>query len=136
MKACDIAPCHIRRAVVSRASQVVPARIRVHQRLSFTLSEGIRPRRYGFHKEAAGGTDAEGQKKARLVEIFGHWTDMVTDLIRATPEEDVLRRDIFDRPPIFKWTQARPWAIRTRVAQLLRCRGAWPCWAAQGTRCD
>ena len=32
---------------------------------------------------------------------------MVTDLIRATPEDDVLRRDIFDRPPIFKWTQAR-----------------------------
>ncbi len=30
---------------------------------------------------------------------------MVTDLIRATPEDDVIRRDIFDRPPIFKWTQ-------------------------------
>ena len=41
------------------------------------------------------------------MDIFGHWTDMVTDLIRATPEEDVLRRDIFDRPPIFKWTQVR-----------------------------
>lgn len=64
-------------------------------------------RRYGFHKEPAGGKDTEGQKKARLLDIFGHWTDMVTDLIRATPEEDVLRRDIFDRPPIFKWTQAR-----------------------------
>ena len=32
---------------------------------------------------------------------------MVTDLIRATPEEDVIRRDIYDRPPIFKWTQVR-----------------------------
>jgi hypothetical protein len=30
---------------------------------------------------------------------------MVTDLIRATPEEDVLRRDIYDRPPIFRWTK-------------------------------
>jgi hypothetical protein len=70
-------------------------------------------RRYGFHKEPAGGKDSEGRKKARLLEIFGHWTDMVTDLIRATPEEDVLRRDIFDRPPIFKWTQVprgRRWA--------------------------
>lgn len=63
--------------------------------------------RYGFHKESAGGVDTEGQKKARLLDIFGHWTEMVTDLIRATPEDDVLRRDIFDRPPIFKWTQAR-----------------------------
>jgi zeaxanthin epoxidase len=32
---------------------------------------------------------------------------MVTDLIAATPEEDVLRRDIFDRPPMFKWTAGR-----------------------------
>ncbi|KAK9843651.1 hypothetical protein WJX81_001154 [Elliptochloris bilobata] len=62
---------------------------------------------YGFHKECAGGKDPEGRKKARLLDIFGHWTDMVTDLIRATPEDDVLRRDIFDRPPIFKWTQGR-----------------------------
>ena len=61
--------------------------------------------RYAFHKEAAGGKDEEGCKKDRLVQIFGHWTDMVTDLIRATPEEDVIRRDIYDRPPIFKWTE-------------------------------
>ena len=62
--------------------------------------------RYGFHKEKAGGKDPEGAQKDRLLEIFGHWTDMVTDLIKATPEPDVLRRDIFDRPPIFKWTGA------------------------------
>ncbi|BDA47131.1 Zeaxanthin epoxidase, chloroplastic [Coccomyxa sp. Obi] len=62
---------------------------------------------YGFHKEPAGGEDPEGGKKARLLQIFGHWTDMVTDLIRATPEEDVIRRDIYDRPPIFKWTEGR-----------------------------
>ena len=24
---------------------------------------------------------------------------------RATPQADVLRRDIFDRPPVFKWTK-------------------------------
>lgn len=26
-------------------------------------------------------------------------------MCRATPECDVLRRDIFDRPPVFKWTK-------------------------------
>ncbi|KXZ43514.1 hypothetical protein GPECTOR_88g457 [Gonium pectorale] len=62
---------------------------------------------YGFHKEPAGGTDAEGTRKARLLEIFGHWNDNVVDLIKATPEEDVLRRDIFDRPPIFTWAKGR-----------------------------
>ena len=58
---------------------------------------------YGFHEEPAGGEDAEGGKKARLLSIFGGWTDQVTDLLRATREDDVLRRDIYDRPPIFKW---------------------------------
>jgi zeaxanthin epoxidase len=62
---------------------------------------------YGFHREPAGGTDAPGERKKRLMEIFGHWCDMVTDLIEATPEEDVLRRDIYDRPPIFQWTDGR-----------------------------
>jgi hypothetical protein len=41
---------------------------------------------YGFHKEPAGGDDAEGRRKERLLEIFGHWTDDVVDLIKATPE--------------------------------------------------
>jgi zeaxanthin epoxidase len=62
---------------------------------------------YGFHKEPAGGSDEDGKKKDRLLQLFGHWSDNVTDLIRATPEEDVLRRDIFDRAPVFKWTDGR-----------------------------
>ncbi len=28
---------------------------------------------YAFHKEAAGGEDTEGQRKARLLRLFGHW---------------------------------------------------------------
>lgn len=68
---------------------------------------GGRMQWYGFHREPAGGDDAPGARKERLLQIFGHWSDMVTDLIKATPEEDVLRRDIYDRPPIFKWVQGR-----------------------------
>lgn len=62
---------------------------------------------YGFHREAAGGTDAPNQRKARLMEIFGHWCDNVVDLIQATPENEILRRDIYDRPPIFSWGKGR-----------------------------
>ena len=80
-------------------------------------------RRYGFHKEPAGGKDKEGMQKERLLDIFGHWTDMVTDLIKATPENDVLRRDIFDRPPIFKWTGA---LARTCAAGLPRMHSSRP----------
>ncbi len=62
---------------------------------------------YAFHCEPAGGKDAEGTRKSRLLQIFGHWCDDVTDLIRNTPEEDVLRRDIYDRPPIMTWSKGR-----------------------------
>lgn len=62
---------------------------------------------YAFHKEPADGTDAPGRCKHRLMEIFGSWTHLVTDLIKATKEEDILRRDIYDRPPIFKWADGR-----------------------------
>lgn len=45
----------------------------------------------------AGGKDEPNRQKERLLSIFGDWADAVTDLIRATPEADVLRRDIYDR---------------------------------------
>ncbi len=31
----------------------------------------------------------------------------MVDLIKATPEEDVLRRDIYDRAPMFMWSKGR-----------------------------
>ncbi|GAB4819653.1 hypothetical protein N2152v2_006699 [Parachlorella kessleri] len=63
---------------------------------------------YAFHKEPPGmAGDKEGCRKQRLVELFGGWSHMVLDLIRATPEEDILRRDIYDRAPIFKWSEGR-----------------------------
>eukprot|EP00879_Flechtneria_rotunda_P018325 GHRR01019222.1.p1 GENE.GHRR01019222.1~~GHRR01019222.1.p1 ORF type:complete len:467 (+),score=165.34 GHRR01019222.1:176-1576(+) len=63
---------------------------------------------YGFHEEAADGEDPPGSsRKARLLEIFGHWCSDVTDLIKATPEDDILRRDIYDRAPIFSWARGR-----------------------------
>jgi zeaxanthin epoxidase len=62
---------------------------------------------YAFNREPAGGEDEPGRKKERLMRLFGHWNDNVTELIMATPEDDVLRRDIYDRPPIFKWVDGR-----------------------------
>ncbi|GAX73162.1 hypothetical protein CEUSTIGMA_g615.t1 [Chlamydomonas eustigma] len=62
---------------------------------------------YAFHKEAAGGSDVPGSRKARLLHLFGAWNDNVVDLIKATPEDDILRRDIYDRPPIFQWSDGR-----------------------------
>lgn len=46
-------------------------------------------------------------KKARLLKIFEGWCDNVIDLLVATDEDAILRRDIYDRPPTFNWGKGR-----------------------------
>nr|UQV25530.1 zeaxanthin epoxidase [Heracleum moellendorffii] len=62
---------------------------------------------YAFYNEPAGGTDKENGKKERLLQIFGGWCDNVIDLLTATDEEAILRRDIYDREPTFNWGKGR-----------------------------
>ncbi|CAM6090561.1 unnamed protein product [Calypogeia fissa] len=62
---------------------------------------------YAFYNEPAGGVDRPGGRKERLLEIFGEWCDGVVDLLLATPEEHILRRDIYDRIPILTWSKGR-----------------------------
>ncbi|GAB2255380.1 hypothetical protein Droror1_Dr00009158 [Drosera rotundifolia] len=62
---------------------------------------------YAFHKEPPGGVDGPSGKKHRLLQIFGHWCDNVVDLIMATDEEAILRRDIYDRTPKLDWGRGR-----------------------------
>ncbi|KAK9678543.1 hypothetical protein RND81_11G218200 [Saponaria officinalis] len=62
---------------------------------------------YAFYNEAPGGVDAPNGKKQRLLEIFGGWCDNVVDLLLATDEEAILRRDIYDRTPSFNWGKGR-----------------------------
>ena len=91
---------------------------------------------YAFHNEPAGGSDkpdgnlsffflndvimlyiiysrfvnfldSVSGKKERLLEIFGGWCDNVVDLLVATNEDAILRRDIFDRTPKFTWGKGR-----------------------------
>ncbi|MED6172672.1 hypothetical protein PIB30_052196 [Stylosanthes scabra] len=58
---------------------------------------------YAFHQEPAGGVDSPNGKKERLLKIFQGWCDNVTDLVVATEEEAILRRDIYDRTPTMTW---------------------------------
>nr|ACN40781.1 unknown [Picea sitchensis] len=60
---------------------------------------------YAFYNEPAGGVDPPNGKKERLLKLFGHWCDKVVDLLMATPEERILRRDIYDRIPIMTWSK-------------------------------
>ncbi|CAN7025113.1 unnamed protein product [Brassica oleracea var. botrytis] len=62
---------------------------------------------YAFHEEPAGGVDAPNGMKKRLFDIFEGWCDNVLDLLHATEEEAILRRDIYDRTPSFTWGKGR-----------------------------
>lgn len=55
----------------------------------------------------AGGTDAPGTSRERLLEVFGGWHAPIAGLLQATPEEAILRTDINDRPPASRWTKGR-----------------------------
>ncbi|KAF5736150.1 zeaxanthin epoxidase chloroplastic [Tripterygium wilfordii] len=62
---------------------------------------------YAFHKEAPGGVDDPNGKKKRLLQIFEGWCDNVLDLLLATDEDAILRRDIYDRNPVLTWGRGR-----------------------------
>lgn len=45
--------------------------------------------------------------KERLLKIFDGWCDNVIDLIVATDEDAVLKRDIYNLTPSFTWRRGR-----------------------------
>ncbi|HEX2203289.1 MAG TPA: FAD-dependent monooxygenase [Longimicrobium sp.] len=51
--------------------------------------------------EPEGGDD--GDRKAKLLRLFGAWHAPVPQLIDATPADEILRNDTCDRPPVRGW---------------------------------
>ncbi|KAH6812320.1 zeaxanthin epoxidase [Perilla frutescens var. frutescens] len=62
---------------------------------------------YAFHNESPGGVDIPNGRKKRLLKLFEGWCDDAIDLLLATDEDAILRRDIYDRNPIFTWGKGR-----------------------------
>jgi 2-polyprenyl-6-methoxyphenol hydroxylase-like FAD-dependent oxidoreductase len=55
----------------------------------------------------AGGVDPVSGGKAQLLQRFGHWHAPIAAVIAATDEASILRNDIYDRPPLKRWSSAR-----------------------------
>ncbi|MFY9578619.1 MAG: FAD-dependent oxidoreductase [Gaiellaceae bacterium] len=57
----------------------------------------------GIRAESPDGRDAEGGHHAAVLERFGAWSEPVAELVRATPEEVIVRADVYDRPASKRW---------------------------------
>ena len=95
------------RSVVSYAEAFIPGETwgRGDRFGAFPLAKG---RAYWFavNTTGSGGHSPVGEK-AFLSDHFKHWHDPISALIEAADEIDILRNDIFDRPPVIAWGRGR-----------------------------
>jgi 2-polyprenyl-6-methoxyphenol hydroxylase-like FAD-dependent oxidoreductase len=48
-----------------------------------------------------------GDLRTELLELFGRWWDPIPALIQSTPSREILRHQIYDRPPAWSWGAER-----------------------------
>ncbi len=78
---------------------------------------------------APGGRDAQGTARDTLLARFGAWHGPIADLLRATPDEAIVRTDIADRDPAVPWVEGRVALLgdaAASTARPARRRCPWP----------
>jgi 2-polyprenyl-6-methoxyphenol hydroxylase-like FAD-dependent oxidoreductase len=62
---------------------------------------------YSLVRGPAGGRDPDGGRKAAVLERLSGWPEPTEALVRATPEEAIVRLDIVARKPVKRWSEGR-----------------------------
>ncbi|WP_165249572.1 FAD-dependent monooxygenase [Paludisphaera soli] len=62
---------------------------------------------YATQTVPEGGGDPPRGRKRGLLDLFDGWHEPIADLIRATDESAILRNDVYDRPPLRRWSDGR-----------------------------
>jgi 2-polyprenyl-6-methoxyphenol hydroxylase-like FAD-dependent oxidoreductase len=62
---------------------------------------------FGVANAPEGESDPIPGRKERLLQRFKSWHAPVAEVLASTPEAEILRNDIYDRPPLTRWSSAR-----------------------------
>lgn len=62
---------------------------------------------YATESQPEGLPDPAQGRQARLLALFRGWHAPVEELIAATDQRSILRNDVFDRPPLARWSSGR-----------------------------
>lgn len=57
--------------------------------------------------EPAGSSDAPEGPRAKLLRLFGRWHQPIPRLLDATPDAEIIKGDVCDRPPTRRWGRGR-----------------------------
>lgn len=76
-------------------------------RFGFSPATGHRIIWYATWNTPPGTADHDGGLQARLRTLFGAWHDPIPAVVEATPEDAIVRNDIYDCWPARTWTRGR-----------------------------
>jgi 2-polyprenyl-6-methoxyphenol hydroxylase-like FAD-dependent oxidoreductase len=78
-----------------------------------------------------GQSDVPSGRKADVAEAFASWPEMISAVVAATDENEILRNDLYDRPPVRNWSLGRVTLIGDAAHPLLASAAQGACQALE-----
>ncbi|MBJ7602766.1 MAG: FAD-dependent monooxygenase [Candidatus Dormibacteraeota bacterium] len=62
---------------------------------------------FGVQNRPSGEAESARGRKADAMEAFASWPEVIPAVVQATHEGSILRNDLYDRPPVGRWSRGR-----------------------------